>query len=1312
MSEELIDTLIIGRVEPYIYAFSTESVPNYLKVGDTYRPVLQRLDEWRRYFPNLRSRYSAVAKVDEETYFRDFAVHRYLEHQLQRSRLRPSDLSEGLYYSREFFREATEEDLRQAMADIEQSYERGEGRYDFFKFEESRIPVKHTYKRTESFEPRPNQQETIERFKQAISQGRNNLLMYAVMRFGKSFTSLCCAVEMNAKLVLVVSAKADVCEEWKRSVESHVKFVEYSFLTKDDLMKSETALEDTLDKGRAVVFLTLQDLMGSEIKERHHALFDREIDLLLIDETHYGARATEYGRVLKLSKRELKQETRELDSAEQYEDCTELKQLRSRVRIHLSGTPYRILMGSEFEAEDIIAFYQFSDIVEEQAEWDREHILSDEVKEWDNPYYGFPQMVRFAFLPNESSLRVMETLRADGYEMGLSELFRPRSILRDNKEGRHRLFVHEDEILDFLQAIDGVQEDTHLLPFLDLEQIKLGQMCRHLVFVLPYRASCDAMEHLLTEHKELFRNLSDYTLVNIAGVDDPKRYRSTEDVKAKITDCERNGEKSITLTVNRMLTGSTIPEWDTMLYLKDCASPQEYDQAIFRLQNQYIRTLTTADGPEQVKYNMKPQTLLVDFDPQRMFRLQEQRAQIYNVNTDQAGNKKLQERIETELRYSPIVTIGAEGLQRVEASDIMDAVRSYSAERSVMDEATEIPIDYTLLADERMRSVISQLNPIDASKGIEIEAVTGEESEIELETHDTPKGGGATSTQVAPSAETDEGRLLGKQLATYYAQILFYAFLTETPISSLENLIASISQSADNKRIARNVGLQVSILQIIQTVSNPFVLRALDYKIANINTLMSDTSLTPSERVAVAMKKFGRLSSSEIVTPQAVALEMIDALDEGVITSDTRILDIASKQGEFTRALVSRFGLAVGRNVYALPTSTVSYEFTLKVYRLLGLDTDHVISDFTTYDILDKEKKDRIMQQLIDMNLDIVIGNPPYQESNEGQGNGSDPIYHHVIEFIKEIAHQWLLVHPGRFLFNVGKTPKEWNEAMLQSNHYRIVNYWSDSANVFPLVNVMGGIAISYWNTNSWFEAIDFFSPFEEVKQILAKVESKDFMSFSSIVGPRELYRISPMLYKEHPELKGRQSKGHTFSLGANIFDIFGEVFFKDPISKEDMVRIYGREKNERCYRWTKRSYITHPDNLDKYKVILPKSNGSKSLGDAQMTPIIGDPALGEPSVGYTDTFIGIGAFDSRSEAEACLKYIKTKFARTMLGILKVTQDNPKDTWRFVPLQDFTSGSDIDWSQSVADIDHQLYKKYALTPDEIAFIEEKVRPMV
>jgi len=129
-------------------------------------------------------------------------------------------------------------------------------------------------------------------------------------------------------------------------------------------------------------------------------------------------------------------------------------------------------------------------------------------------------------------------------------------------------------------------------------------------------------------------------------------------------------------------------------------------------------------------------------------------------------------------------------------------------------------------------------------------------------------------------------------------------------------------------------------------------------------------------------------------------------------------------------------------------------------------------------------------------------------------------------------------------------------------------------------------------------------------------------------------------------------------------------------------------------------------EDLDKYKVIVPESNGSGAIGEVLSTPLIG-----EPLIGVTQTFLTIGAFDTRAEAEACLKYVKTKFARTMLGLLKATQHNPKETWRLVPLQDFTDRSDIDWSQSVADIDRQLYRKYKLGEKEIAFIEEKVRAM-
>lgn len=136
------------------------------------------------------------------------------------------------------------------------------------------------------------------------------------------------------------------------------------------------------------------------------------------------------------------------------------------------------------------------------------------------------------------------------------------------------------------------------------------------------------------------------------------------------------------------------------------------------------------------------------------------------------------------------------------------------------------------------------------------------------------------------------------------------------------------------------------------------------------------------------------------------------------------------------------------------------------------------------------------------------------------------------------------------------------------------------------------------------------------------------------------------------------------------------------------------------------RKFIEDHENIDKYKVILPKSNGSGALGEVLSSPIIG-----EPLIGFTQTFISIGQYDNEYEAQSTLKYIKSKFARLMLGTLKVTQDNNRETWSNVPLQDFTEFSDIDWSKSIDQIDRQLYKKYDLSEEEIDFIEKNVEPM-
>lgn len=1308
---QLLEDIIIGRVEPHIYAFTTETVPNYLKVGDTYRPVEQRLSEWRKHFPELEKKYQKVAKADDETFFRDFAIHQYLEYELKKLRLAQGDLDSTIYYSNEFFKDTNYSDIDDAIIDIIDAHKNNEPKYKFYKFDGSLLPETHTYARNQEYEPRPNQKETITRFREAIGNGRTNLLMYAVMRFGKSFTSMCCAVEMNAKFVLIVSAKADVKNEWKKTVESHVKFDGFNFLDSNTLLESETIIKDKLEANEKIaLFLTLQDLQGDDIKTKHKEVFENQIDLLLIDETHFGARALEYGKILKelKSKKELKSETKLNDeSLDNLDETT--KTINSKIRIHLSGTPYRILMNSEFTTDDIIAFYQFTNIADDQQKWDDKNLTKDDTKEWENPYYGFPQMIRFAFNPNESSRQKMEELKRLGITYAFSELFRPKSILKDTKTELHKKFVHEQEIVDLLNVIDGTKNDDNLLSFLDYDKLKEGKMCRHIVCVLPYRASCDAFESLIKSNE--FKNLSAYEVINISGVENEKIFKDTQSVKSKIEKCESKNKKTITLTVNRMLTGSTVPQWDTMLYLKDTASPQEYDQAIFRLQSQFIKTYKEPNG-DSVKYNMKPQTLLVDFNPNRMFQMQEHKSQIYNVNVESNGNSRLGERIEKELQVSPIIVINNKKMVQVEPTDILNAVRQYSSERSVLDEATSISIDWSLLDIEAIKSVIEKQGGIKSRQGLEIEPTEGEGDDID--TGDKPDGDDNPDKgdKETDTSKDDKVDYKGK-FAMYYARILFFSFLTDSKVTSLEEIIQAIVNAEENLRIATNLNLEIEILSLFQEHINPFTLSELDYKIQNINSLANDTDIPPIERASNAMKKFSRLSDSEIVTPESVTTKTIESLPEDFINDSSLILDIASKQGEFVYAVYKKFGEKIANNFYSIPTSKVAYEFTRKVYKLLEIDLDNIESDYTSYDLIEGNEfieDDNLKINNNIMKFDAIVGNPPYQTRKEGTSDS--PIYHQFMDLTYELCDKSILITPGRFLFNAGKTPKAWNEKMLSDKNLKVVYYNSNSSDVFPDIVIMGGIAITLRDAKKEFGAIKTFTPIQEVNSILKKVEKIKSDSISQMVYAPESYKLSKKLHTDFPDVESKLSKGHKYDLTTNIFGKLSEFFTTEkPTSKEKYIQILGRENNSRVLKWIKKEYVEEHDNLNYYKVIIPKSNGSKPIGDLVATALIGEPQVCGPNKGHNQTFISIGQFETKVEAENLLKYIKGKFSRLLLGVLKVTQDNKKKVWNHVPKQNFTNDSDIDWSKSIAEIDNQLYKKYELSKKEIEFIEEIIKPM-
>lgn len=1304
---EVLDAILVGRVEPQIYAFTTQTIPNYLKVGDTYRPLEVRLNEWRKYFPNLEKKFETIAKVDDDTFFRDFAVHYFLENDKQKTRLTRDTLSNIPYFSNEFFKDTSEDDINEAINDIKEVYKNNHSKYQYYKFDESHIPITYTFERVETFEPRPNQKETIEKFKDAITKGRNNLLMYAVMRFGKSFTSMCCAVEMNANFVMVVSAKADVKNEWKKTVESHIKFEGYSFLDSSSLLKSEIIISDKIASNEKIVlFLTLQDLQGDGIKTKHKEIFENQIDLLLIDETHFGARATQYGKVLKdsgLEKQEIKNEQKEKETTLDELDST-IKTLNTKVRIHLSGTPYRILMNSEFTNDDIIAFYQFSDIAQDQEKWDNENLNKDEIKEWDNPYYGFPKMIRFAFNPNKSSKQKLEDLKNSGFTYAFSELFRPLSIVKDKEGNLHKKFKYEQEIKDLLQVIDGSQSDDNLLSFLDYGKIKDGKMCRHIVCVLPYRASCDALEELIKKSK--FKNLNFYEIINISGVDSDKVYKDTDSITNKIKEYESQNKKTITLTVNKMLTGSTVPQWDTMLYFKDTSSPQEYDQAIFRLQNQYIKTYKEPNG-DVVKYNMKPQTLLVDFNPNRMFQIQEQKSQIYNVNIESNGNSKLEERIRQELQISPIIVVNSNKIVEITPTDILNEVRKYSSSRSVFDEATTIAIDLDLLKYEAIKAEIEKQAKIGSKQGLQIEAVSGDGEDLDIEDENVDEN--SQNKQKSKESKKDDTIDYKGQFAMYYARILFFAFLTDSKVKSLEEIITEIEKSSDNQRIATNLNLHLSILKPFQKHINPFVLSELDYKIHNINSLANDTTLTPIQRASNAMKKFSRLGDSEIVTPELVTDMIMDILPAKNINDNTKFLDIASKQGEFVYAVYKKYGKEKADNFYSIPTSKTAYEFTRKVYSLLDLDINHIEQNYTSYDLIGENKMITDNQLSINgdkLDFNIVVGNPPYQESDGGAGASAKPIYNEFVGISKElIPTNIALIMPTRW-YAGGKGLDEFRDQMLSDAQVSQLHDFLKPEVIFPEINLRGGICYLLWDKEHNNNPTQVFTYKNDLKP---KIDSRKLRTEDSDIFIRHGIAIEILKkINSHPKFKSFEkyiSSRRPFNIDANI--VKNEKFRNSKKGLENPVVCYGKGKQ---VGYLERDEISkNIDWIDKYKVFTPRANNiGTELNDDNLNTFIG-----KPNTICTESYIVVGVklnLDETSASNLC-KYFTTKFARFQHSVGKASQDATSKTYKFVPLQDFTISSDINWDASIKEIDKKLYEKYSLSQEEIDFIETMIKPM-
>lgn len=340
-----------------------------------------------------------------------------------------------------------------------------------------------------------------------------------------------------------------------------------------------------------------------------------------------------------------------------------------------------------------------------------------------------------------------------------------------------------------------------------------------------------------------------------------------------------------------------------------------------------------------------------------------------------------------------------------------------------------------------------------------------------------------------------------------------------------------------------------------------------------------------------------------------------------------------------------------------------------------------------------------------------VIGNPPYQ-SDKDDNDRKPPIYDVFMDAAYQVSDRVELVTPGRFLFDAGQTPKAWNEKMLNDEHLKVLSYEPDASTVFPNTDIKGGIAITLRDATADFGRIETFTIYPELNEILKKVNraTSGQLHLDSIFASQRCYKFSDLFYQENAEnenVSEQLGPGNRIKIVSKVMETLPEIFTVKPNSPEtDVYKFFGRINGKRVHRYIAKRFISENEYIGGFKLLLPEANNSGKYGET-----LAEPMVVGPNTCSSDTFLNAGPFKTEGEACNLARYYKTKFFRALLGVKKVTQHSPSQVWRTIPLQDFTSASDIDWSKPISEIDRQLYAKYGLDDEEIDFIESHVKEM-
>lgn len=1181
---------------------------------------------------------------------------------------------------------------------------------------------------------RPEQVEAIRKTVKKFKTG-NQMLWNAKMRFGKTLTALQVAKECRFEHILILTHRPVVSDGWYDDFGKIFYDTDYVFGSKT---KGEdiSHLIDT-DK-KFVYFASMQDLRGSESVggkfDKNDEIFLTKWDFVVIDEAHEGT-LTKLGQAV-------------IDTITDLSDNPKI--------LRLSGTPFNLL--DKFKEDEI---YTWDYVMEQRAklEWNMAHFGDP------NPYAALPELQIFTYNLDKLIPGYMDV---EDSAFNFREFFRTwtGNVQKDFKPMPDGTlvgdFVHKTDVKKFLDLMCA-SDDKSNYPFSTQEY---REFFRHSLWILPGVKEAKALSALLKEHSVFGSGA--FNIVNVAGNGDEEiDSRDALDAVRRAFGDNPDETYSITLSCGRLTTGVTVPEWTAVFMLAGTfsTSASSYLQTIFRVQSP-----ANINGKVKERccvFDFAPdRTLKMVAEAGRL--------STKTGKTDN-DRKIMGEFLNfcpvISVDGSSMQPYNVDRLlQQLKKAYTDRVVRNGFDDKHIYNDNL-LKLDDIELADfEELKKIVGTSKQTEKVKEIDInnQGFTDEEYE-EIERIEAKPKKERTPEEIALLEEKKKKRDNAQKamsiLRGVSIRIPLLIYGAEVPVDkeiTVDNFVDLIDDSSWNEFMP--TGVTKATYKKFSKYYEQDVFVAAGRQIRNM-ALAAD-ELSPDERVQKIAAQFAMFKNPDketVLTPwRVVNMHMSDCLggycfynedftetieepryvDRGKVTEETfantkaQILEINSKTGLYPLYVtysIYRKGCeevnpedltiekqyelwqkTVEDNIFVIcktPMAKAITRRTLLGYRK-GKINAHAFDDLI---MQLKEKPEQFREKILrgsfwnkenkEMKFDAVVGNPPYQEMLRSD-SAARQLFPDFIKMSIEIKPKYVsLITPSRWFTGNVKAFVDFRKWIKSRPGFMEIYDFTNEKDIFNNVSIMGGVnyflySFEYMGNVKFYNCCNSNKILQERKlfennleiiirngmyiSILNKIRESDFVSFASITTGWDAFGIS----------------GNKAKLDALLSDTYYDGYYTVLCSRNCIKYINPAKLNK------------NPDLANKWKVFSSRANGAAGLvNEDEPVMVTSVPLVFGPKSVCTETSLPFGSYDNKTEAENLRKYMVTKFFRSIVGCLKTSQDIYQFAYTFVPLQDFTEKSDIDWSKSVAEIDQQLYAKYGLTDEEISFIESMIKPM-